>query len=239
MPARDVRSSARLALRPTTTSARLCISVTGHQRRRGRGGDVSPAGRLPFSWPRHIGRVPLVYSHLQTFEPSARGKRYWEEPSSPLYPFGHGLAYTRFAYSRLRLDREHIRVGESVVVSVDVENGGDREADEVVQLYLHQRHEASARPARELKGFEQVAVARAGTKPSRSRSEQRNSSTGLRRPVAGDWVQDATTIDVFVNCASTANLSTALIVTNQVTGRRLRVHSNADQSADGRAPVRV
>ena len=62
-------------------------------------GDVSPAGRLPFTWPRHVGQVPMTYSHYRTFAPQEQGERYWDEPSTPLYPFGHGLSYTTFGYS--------------------------------------------------------------------------------------------------------------------------------------------
>jgi beta-glucosidase len=82
-------------------------------------GDVSPAGRLPFTWPRHVGQVPLVYSHYRTFAPEDKDARYFEESGAPLYSFGHGLSYAAFEYTDLRLDRDEIAVGETATVSVD------------------------------------------------------------------------------------------------------------------------
>ena len=175
-------------------------------------GDVSPAGRLPFTWPRHVGHVPMVYSHLRTFEPQEQDKRYWDEPSTPLYPFGHGLSYASFEYDGLRVDRDEIAVGETVTVSVDVTNTSDRDADEVVQLYIHQRHGSSSRPVRELKGFERVALAAGETRTvtfGLGPRELRHWSAATR-----DWVQDATTFDVWVGGDSTAELATAFVVTS-------------------------
>ena len=62
-------------------------------------GDDSPAGRLPFSWPRTVGQVPIIYSHTRSHDPSKQWRRYWDEESTPLYPFGHGLSYGAFSYS--------------------------------------------------------------------------------------------------------------------------------------------
>jgi len=174
-------------------------------------GDVSPAGRLPFTWPRHVGQVPLVYNHYRTFQPEAQGMRYWDEESVPLYPFGHGLSYATFEYANLTLDRERITVGETATVSVDVTNTSTREADEVVQLYIHQRYGTSTRPVRELKGFARVAVAAGETRtvtfplgPDQLR---------YWSAVTRDWVQDATTLDVWVGGSSAADLGTVLQVT--------------------------
>ncbi|WP_394551952.1 glycoside hydrolase family 3 N-terminal domain-containing protein [Agromyces sp. MMS24-JH15] len=173
-------------------------------------GDVSPAGRLPFTWPRHVGQVPLVYSHLRTFAPQDQDKRYWDEASTPLYPFGHGLTYASFDYTGLRLDRDEIAVGELVTVSVDVTNTSDREADEVVQLYVHQRYGSASRPVRELKGFERITLAAGETRTVRfdlGPAELRYWSAATR-----DWVQDATTLDLWVGGSSAAELATVLTV---------------------------
>ena len=173
-------------------------------------GDSSPAGRLPFTWPRHVGHVPMVYSHLRTFEPDGAGKRYWDEVSTPLFPFGHGLSYAAFEYANLGLSSSSIAVGESVDVSVDVTNTSSRDADEVVQLYIHQRHGTSSRPLRELKGFTRVHVAAGETRTvtlTLGPDELRYWS-GVPRA----FVQDATTIDVFVGGSSTAELTTVLEV---------------------------
>ena len=102
----------------------------------------------------------MIYSHTRSHEPENQGRRYWDEASTPLFPFGHGLSYGRF---ELRQPRRRPAVGQrrtgNVTVSVEVTNTGEREADEVVQLYLHQRHGSASRPVRELKGFERVTLA--------------------------------------------------------------------------------
>ncbi|KNH17406.1 glycoside hydrolase [Arthrobacter sp. ZBG10] len=121
-------------------------------------GETSPAGRLPFTWPRHVGQVPLIHSHLRTFAPQDQSTRYFEEESTPLFPFGHGLSYATFEYSGLRVDRDTVTVGDTALVSVDVRNVSECSADDVTQLYIHQRHGASSRPIRELKGFKRITL---------------------------------------------------------------------------------
>ena len=121
-------------------------------------GEVSPGGKLPYAWPRNIGQIPLPYAQLGSHQPKTSGQRYWNEPNSPLYPFGFGISYSTFEFSNLKVERQRIAPGESVPVSVDVRNSGSRAADEVAQLYIHQRHGSSARPVRELKGFQRVAL---------------------------------------------------------------------------------
>jgi beta-glucosidase len=169
-------------------------------------GDVSPAGKLPFTWPRTAGQVPMIYSHTRSHEPQNQGRRYWDEPSTPLFPFGHGLSYGSFDYSDLMLDRDSVGPDESVTASVRVTNVGDREAAEVVQLYLHQRHGSASRPVRELKGFQRVTVAPGGSQEVRftlGPEHRRYWSTTSR-----DWVLDDTVFDVWVGTDSTAQLTT-------------------------------
>ncbi len=174
-------------------------------------GDVSPAARLPFSWPRHVGHVPLVYSHLRTFQPENQGTRYWDEESTPLYPFGHGLSYSTFSYHDLGLDRPVIERGETVTVSLDVTNDSDHAGDDVVQLYIHQRHGASSRPVKELKGFQRVSFAPKETKTvtfTLGPDELRHWSAAT-----GGWTQDRTHIDIWVGGSSAdTDLSTILVV---------------------------
>jgi beta-glucosidase len=163
-------------------------------------GEAVPGGKLPYTWPRNIGQVPLHYAHLRSFKPDDIERRYWNEPNSPLYPFGHGLSYTRFAYRNLRLSRSRVAIGESLEVSVEVTNVGTRAADEVVQLYIHQRYGTSARPVKELKGFRRIALnageARTVTFPL-TPDHLRYWSSATR-----DWVQDASVFDVFVGTSS-------------------------------------
>jgi beta-glucosidase len=121
-------------------------------------GEVAPGGKLPFTWPRTVGQVPMVYSHTISHEPEKQEQRYWDEESTPLFPFGHGLSYASFAYDNLIMDRDVITSDESLAVSVDVTNTGTRQADEVVQLYIHQRLWPSVTTSRELKGFQRITL---------------------------------------------------------------------------------
>ncbi|HST67060.1 MAG TPA: glycoside hydrolase family 3 C-terminal domain-containing protein, partial [Mycobacteriales bacterium] len=174
-------------------------------------GDVAPGGKLPFSWPRTVGQVPMVYSHTTSHEPANQGRRYWDEPSTPLFPFGFGLSYGRFEYGGLTLDRAEIAAGETVTVSVTVTNTGDRAGEEVAQLYVHQRHGSAARPVRLLKGFQRLALAAGESRTVEFRlgpDELRYWSAATR-----DWVLDATTIDVYAGGDSTATATASLTVT--------------------------
>ena len=145
-------------------------------------GDVAPGGKLPFTWPRTVGQVPMIYSHTVSHEPANQGRRYWDEQSTPLFPFGHGLSYGRFEYSRPRRGpRARSRPGETVTVSVTVTNVGSRAGDEVVQLYIHQRH-GSAVPAGA--GTQRVPTHLAGRRrvpdAATSRSARTSCATGTR-----------------------------------------------------------
>lgn len=115
-------------------------------------GEYNPGGRLPFTWPRCEGQLPLYYN----YKPTGRSYDYVDMPATPLFPFGYGLSYTEFKYSNLsvEVDEEKGRI----VVSVDVENVGDREGDEVVQLYIRDVVSRVARPVKELKGFKRVTL---------------------------------------------------------------------------------
>jgi beta-glucosidase len=174
-------------------------------------GEVSPSGKLPFSWPRTVGQVPVIYSHTRSHEPQNQGRRYWDEPSTPLFPFGHGLSYGRFSYSDLTVDRPSIPPEGTVTVSVQVTNTSDREAAEVVQLYLHQRHGSASRPVRELKGFQRVTLASQASQQVQftiGPEHRRYWSTTER-----DWVLESSVFDVWVGGCSTAELTTTFEVT--------------------------
>ena len=173
-------------------------------------GDVSPAGRLPFTWPRTVGQLPMVYSYTRSHEPENQERRYWDEESTPLFPFGHGLSYASFDYSNLAVDRAAIGPDEALTVSVDVTNTGEREADEVVQLYIHQRYGSASRPVRELKGFQRISL---GAGESRAlQFTLGRVELSYWNAVARDWVLDASTFDIWVGGDSTAELSTTFQV---------------------------
>ena len=173
-------------------------------------GDVAPGGKLPFTWPRTVGQVPLVYSHTTSHEPQNQGRRYWDEDSTPLFPFGHGLSYSRFGYDQLTLDQDTITPECTLTVSVRVTNTGDRPAEEVAQLYLHQRSGTASRPGRELKGFRRVALAPGESETlsfTLGPAELRYWNAGRR-----DWVVDAAPFEVGVGGDSTVDLSATFTV---------------------------
>ena len=174
-------------------------------------GDAVPGGKLPFTWIKHAGQIPLYYSHNLTQNPGEQEKRYWHEKSVPLYPFGYGLSYTTFAFSNLKVNQPEIKIGASVEVTVDVKNTGTRAGDEVIQLYIHQQAGGASRPILELKGFERIALAAGETKTARFKlgpDELRywNASTKA-------WVQEAENFDVWVGNDSSASLHSTFRVT--------------------------
>ena len=175
-------------------------------------GDVSPGGKLPFSWPRTVGQVPMIYSHTRSHEPENQARRYWDEESTPLFPFGHGLSYGRFEYSNLTVDSPSTTTAGTTTVSVEVTNTGGRDADEVVQLYIHQRHGTASRPVRELKGFQRVTLA-AGESRTLSFPVGPDERRYWNAAVRG-WVLDSSTFDVWVGGDSAATMSSTFVVTD-------------------------
>jgi beta-glucosidase len=173
-------------------------------------GTASPGGKLPFSWPRTAGQIPTIYSHTRSHEPENQQRRYWDEASTPLFPFGHGLSYGRFTYADLTVEPAVVPADGTVTVSVEVTNASDRDAPEVVQLYLHQRHGSASRPVRELKGFQRVVLA-----GQTSRRVEFTIGPDQRRywsTTARDWVLDNAAFDVWVGGDSTADLAASFTV---------------------------
>lgn len=121
-------------------------------------GDVNPGGKLPVTWPRSVGQVPIYYAHNLTQIPDDHNGRYWDDSSAPLYPFGYGLSYTSFKVDGLKQSASQVKSGLAFKVSVEVENTGRIAGDEVVQLYTHQRAGSASRPVRELKGFRRITL---------------------------------------------------------------------------------
>ncbi len=129
-------------------------------------GDVNPQGRLSMSLPWSVGQVPVFYGELSTGRHIEDGEcmenrflsRYSDMPNQPLYPFGYGLGYTEFSYSEVRLDKEEIRMGEPLQVSVTVKNTGSRRGTETVQLYVTDKAGSVARPMRQLKRFTKLTL---------------------------------------------------------------------------------
>jgi beta-glucosidase len=128
-------------------------------------GDYNPGGKLPVTFPRATGQIPIYYNHRSTGRPADSANHYTSKyldiPWTPLFPFGYGLSYTTFAYTNLRLSASTIRAGDSFSVSVDVRNSGDRGGDEVVQLYIRDDVASVAEPVKALKAFRRISL-RAG-----------------------------------------------------------------------------
>jgi beta-glucosidase len=125
-------------------------------------GDAAPSARLPISWPRSIGQIPVYYNHKNTGRPSSPSRwhtGYLDESKEPLFPFGYGLTYTSFKYSNLHVEAAAIGPSDTLHVSAEIENAGQRAGTEVVQMYIHDRVASTSRPVRELKGFQRITLA--------------------------------------------------------------------------------
>ncbi len=135
-------------------------------------GDKVPSGKLTASWPKNMGQIPIYYNHLPTGRPLEEGKwftkfrsNYLDVDNEPLYPFGYGLSYTTFAYGKPSISSTTMSAnGGELTVSVPVTNAGNYDADEIVQLYVHDLVGSVSRPVKELKGFERVALKKGETK---------------------------------------------------------------------------
>lgn len=128
-------------------------------------GDVNPSGKLPATFPQHVGQLPLYYSHKNTGRPLADGhwfekfrSNYLDVSNDPLYPFGYGLSYTTFTYGKPSLSADTLRRTGSLQVSVTVNNTGDYAGEEVVQLYVRDLVGSVTRPVKELKGFRKIRL---------------------------------------------------------------------------------
>lgn len=130
----------------------------GHAVARTLFGEVNPGGKLPVSVPRSVGQVPVYHYHKPSGGRSHWTGSYVDIPTTPLYPFGHGLSYTTFEYNDLKIDAAQVASSGSVNISVDVTNTGDHAGDEIVQLYLHDREADVTRPVRELAGFKRISL---------------------------------------------------------------------------------
>jgi len=131
-------------------------------------GDYNPSGKLPVSFPYSVGQEPLYYNHKNTGRPfnpeHVTYTGYRDSPKTALYPFGFGLSYTDFEYSNLKTDRSTMKANETALVTVDVKNTGERDGEEVIQLYIHDVMGSLTRPVRELKGFQKIFLKAGETK---------------------------------------------------------------------------
>ncbi|MGV8827240.1 MAG: beta-glucosidase BglX [Breznakibacter sp.] len=127
-------------------------------------GDYNPSGKLPASFPYHVGQIPVFYSQMSTGrpynpDPSTFSSKYRDIPNDPLFPFGFGLSYTTFVYKNMKIDSNVLKPGGAIKVAVEIENTGGYDGEEVVQLYVRDLvGKGVSRPMLELKGFEKIMV---------------------------------------------------------------------------------
>ncbi|MGB8214859.1 MAG: beta-glucosidase BglX [Anaerolineales bacterium] len=176
-------------------------------------GDANPGGKLPVTFPRKASHAPLYYARTLTHMPEESQmyrSRYWDGPTTPLYPFGFGLSYTTFSITNLKVAEPQVRVGRSITVTADVTNTGAVVGDEVVQLYIHQQAGSDSRPMRELKAFERLTLQPGETKTVTFTLGP--AELGYWSTNAGKWVQEAQAFDIWVGADSLATLHADLTV---------------------------
>ena len=170
-------------------------------------GDYNPSGKLPMSFPRSVGQIPIYYNYKNTGRPGPANTVFWsqynDQLNTPLYPFGYGLSYTSFEYSNLKIDNKNLTVGNSINVSVDLKNTGNYTGKEVVQLYIKDRFASVTRPVRELKGFEMISL-----NPGEIKTVNFEISETLLQFYSANeiWESESGFFDIFIGTNSNADL---------------------------------
>ena len=215
MNGRPLALPAEAAAVPAIVEAWHLGSRAGHAIAQVLFGDHNPSGKLPVSFPRHVGQEPLYYNAKNTGRPLNTGMVYWshytDAPNTPLFPFGHGLSYTTFDYSEPRLSAAEMEADGGLEVAVTVTNSGDRAGAEVVQLYIRDLVASATRPVKELKGFEKIELA-----PGESREvtfELTAEDLAFYTP-RGAWEAEPGEFQVFVGTSS-AEVRTARFTLRQ------------------------
>ena len=132
-------------------------------------GDYNPAGKLPMTFPRAEGQIPIYYNHFNTGRPSINEEKlykssYIDLPNTPKFPFGYGLSYTTFNYSNLKLSKTKMSASETIEVTMNITNTGKYEGEEVIQLYIQDKFASLIRPISELKDFQKIKLGIGETK---------------------------------------------------------------------------
>ncbi|MEV0371152.1 beta-glucosidase BglX [Streptomyces sp. NPDC050636] len=175
-------------------------------------GKVNPGGKLPVTFPRAVGQIPVHYNHENTGRPydpdNKYTSKYLDLPHGPQFAFGHGLSYTAFEIgeprlSTARMAAKALELGDTVEVAVSVRNTGDREGDEVVQLYVHDRAASVVQPVRRLRGFRRVTLAAGKSRTVRFRLGAEDLGFWSNDP-DGEFRIEPGAIDIYVGNSSTA-----------------------------------
>ena len=135
-------------------------------------GDNNPSGKLPMTFPRSVGQVPVYYNHFNTGRPGPKKEVFWshytDETNEPLYPFGFGLSYTSFSYNDFRLNKTVMKANQSILAEVTITNTGKYEGEEIVQLYIRDKVGSLVRPVKELKDFKKIKLVPGESKKARN-----------------------------------------------------------------------
>ncbi|MFI2619208.1 glycoside hydrolase family 3 N-terminal domain-containing protein [Streptomyces sp. NPDC018584] len=184
-------------------------------------GKVVPGGKLPVSFPRAVGQIPVHYNHESTGRPydadNKYSSKYLDLPPDPQFPFGHGLSYTTFETGEPKLSRERIaahalRRGDTLEVSVAVTNTGDRAGDEVVQLYVHDVTASITQPVRKLRGFRRVTLGPGESRTVRFRIGADDLGFWTNAP-DGEFRVEEGAVDLYVGSSSRATARRRLTIT--------------------------
>ena len=178
-------------------------------------GDYNPAGKLPMTFPRSLGQIPIYYNHKNTGRPVLQSpdmvfwSHYSDESNDPLYEFGYGLSYTTFKYDNLKLSKSKFSKDEEIKVSVQLTNTGGRAGEEVVQMYIRDVVGSVTRPVRELKGFEKVDL-----KPGETKTVTFtvNAKTLQFYTANNKWEVEPGDFDIWVGGSSSAELKASFTV---------------------------
>ena len=175
-------------------------------------GKVDPGGKLPMSFPRNVGQIPISYNELPTGRPADPSNKYTSKyldvPNTPQYPFGYGLSYTTFSLSNLHLSAGSSSRSGSLTVSADLTNSGTVAGDDVVQLYIHQDGTTILQP---VDGFQRVTLAPGQTKTITL--TLRPGNIGFYTNTPGQFVVEPGTVDVYVGDSSVGGLHGQFTVT--------------------------
>jgi beta-glucosidase len=159
-------------------------------------GAANPGGKLPLTWPRTLGQIPIYYADNLTQIPDHPNDRYWDGSSAPLYPFGFGLSYSKFTIANLKAEATAFHLKGQLPVSIDLENTTDVPGDEVVQLYTHQRSGSASRPVRELKNFHRIHL-NAHEKQTVTLT-LKSSDLSFWSPLKHEWVTEPGNFDLWI-----------------------------------------
>jgi beta-glucosidase len=168
-------------------------------------GDYNPSGKLPMSFPREEGQIPIYYNHFNTGRPAKNENEtnyvsaYTDLKNSPKFPFGYGLSYTTFEYSNLKLSKNKIKSTEKVDVLLNITNSGKVAGEEVVQLYLRDKVGSVVRPIIELKDFQKIKLNAAETKTVKFTIDKEKLSF---YNAALQWVAEPGDFDVMIGSSS-------------------------------------